>query len=182
MNIYRSQAQSERSAAQMRMERQPSARAGLLRTAAGLALVLVAGVSSATSTQDDQTREELKKFQGTWVLADGMIDGQKIEREQIQRSEMIWRGNEVTLMTPHQSAGVIRAKVRRISSRQEPKEMEWVRDTPPHKGRVVVAIYEFIQPDQYKICFHPAGKTKPARFESKQGSGHIFHLWKRVKK
>ena len=93
MNIYRSQAQSERSAAQMRMERQPSARAALLRTAAGLALVLVAGVSSAASTQDDQTREELKKFQGTWVLADGMVDGQKIKREHIQRSEMVWRGN-----------------------------------------------------------------------------------------
>jgi len=165
-----------------RSDRRSLASARLLRAAAGVALVLVAGISSAAGTQDNQTRAELKKFQGTWVLADGKIDGQKIKREDLQRSEMIWRNNEVILQTPHQSGKIIRGKVRRISTGAEPKEMDWVRDTPPHQDLVVVAIYQFVSPDRYKICFHPAGKTKPAQFGSEKGSGHIFHLWKRVKK
>jgi hypothetical protein len=41
--------------------------------------------------------------------------------------------------------------------------------------------YEWINKDSYRICFAPAGKPRPTKFSTKAGSGHILHVWKRVK-
>jgi uncharacterized protein (TIGR03067 family) len=59
--------------------------------------------------------------------------------------------------------------------------MHWVRTNGPNAGRTMTAIYAFEGPDQYKICFDPAGAAAPEKFGTKAGSGHIWHTWKRAK-
>jgi hypothetical protein len=60
--------------------------------------------------------------------------------------------------------------------------MHWIRSAGPNAGTTVIAIYEFDGPDQYKICFDPAGLKVPKKFHTKGESGHIWQTWKRVKK
>jgi uncharacterized protein (TIGR03067 family) len=60
--------------------------------------------------------------------------------------------------------------------------MEWVRVNGPHAGEKMLAIYEFLDADNYRICFAPAGKDRPAEFHTKMGTGHILHVWKRAAK
>lgn len=45
----------------------------------------------------------------------------------------------------------------------------------------MLAIYEFIGPDEYRVVFAPAGKRRPKNFDSKPGSQHHVHVRKRVK-
>ena len=179
MYLYQNEARNERTEARVRGNRRPAPKWRLPRWALGLAMI--AGISVAADAQDRQTAQALEKFQGTWVLVEGEVDGRKIKDDDVRRSEIVNRGNEATLKMPHVSDEVIRSKARKVSPGKEPKEIEWVRETGPNKGQAVVAIYEFIGDDQFKVCYHPAGKTKPEQFDTKEGSGHILHVWKRVK-
>ena len=47
---------------------------------------------------------------------------------------------------------------------------------------MMLGIYEFIEEDQYRVCFAVAGKERPTSFTTKPDSGHILHVWKRMKK
>jgi uncharacterized protein (TIGR03067 family) len=60
--------------------------------------------------------------------------------------------------------------------------MDWTRSNGPDAGKTMLAIYEFINDDEYRICFAPAGKERPKEFSTKAGSGHFLHTWKRLKK
>jgi hypothetical protein len=45
----------------------------------------------------------------------------------------------------------------------------------------MIAIYEFEGVDKFRICFDPAVMTVSKKFETKEGSGHVWHTWERVK-
>lgn len=128
----------------------------------------------------DDADKELKKLQGTWVLAAGEKEGEKLPDEHVKASKITWKGKEASLLTPHQSKEIIRARVS-IDPSQKPKQMEWVRSTEPGKGQKMYAIYEFIDGDTYRVCFALPGKERPTEFTTKPGSGHLLHVWKRAK-
>lgn len=142
------------------------------------ALLILA--ASFLAAPDDAMEKELAKFQGAWELSAGEVDGKAIKAEHIEDSSLAWKGAEVTLTTPHLSPEKIRSRVTRIDPAK--KEIEWVRENGPHKGVKVVALYEFPDGDNFKVCFHPAGKPKPSKLDSEEGDGYIFHTFKRAKK
>ena len=43
------------------------------------------------------------------------------------------------------------------------------------------AIYQFIGPDEYVVVYALGGKDRPTELDSKPGSGHTMHVWRRVK-
>jgi len=124
---------------------------------------------------------ELQKFQGTWVLIAAEKDGRKVDSAQVKQSGMTVVGNKIELLTPHQHQDKIIATVKELDLTKNPKEIHWVRTTGPNAGTAMKAIYEFEGLDRYKICFDPAGAVVPRKFETRPGSGHICHTWKRVK-
>lgn len=147
-----------------------------MRTTLLLAAIVVLGAAD----KDDDAKKELQKFEGTWVMVSGEKDGEKVADEHVKKSKIIWKGKEVSLLTPHQSKDVIRATIT-VDPSKEPKEMDWVRSTDPDTGKAFHAIYEFIGDDQYRVCFAPAGKDRPKEFRTKAGAGHTLHVWNRVK-
>jgi uncharacterized protein (TIGR03067 family) len=142
----------------------------------GAALLLV-----AAGTKEDQAQSELKRFAGNWVLDAGEMDGKKLSDEQIHKSKIRGKGNRVILRTPHQSKKAIKARIT-LDPTKTPREMDFVRSAGPHKGQKLSAIYEFLGEDRYRICFDPHGKTRPKEFSTKEGTGHILHVWRRAKK
>ena len=145
-----------------------------------LLLTSVALLAAADAPNQD-AKKELQKFQGTWVLVTGEKDGEKLKDEDVRQSKMTWEEARVTLRTPHQSKDAIRADVT-LDPSKTPRQMDWVRRTEPGKGQTMHAIYEFVDDDQYRICFAPPGKDRPGEFATRSGTGHILHVWKRLKK
>jgi len=145
-----------------------------------LLFAATAGLLVAADAKEDEGQKELKRFEGTWVLVSGEKDGQKIADEHVKKSKIVWKGKEVSLDTPHQSKETIKGTTT-IDPTRKPREMDWVRSSGPDAGKTMHAIYEFMGDDQYRICFAPGEKERPKEFATRPGSGHILHVWKRVK-
>jgi uncharacterized protein (TIGR03067 family) len=146
-----------------------------------LALLLSAAVSFANAdAKDDAVAQEVKKFEGTWVLVSGEKEGKPVSAEDIKNSKLVHKGKDVTVTTPHQSKEPIKSKFE-LDPSKNPKEMEWVRANGPDAGKKMLAIYEWIDPDQYRVAFAPAGNDRPKEFATKPGTGQIMHVWKRAK-
>jgi uncharacterized protein (TIGR03067 family) len=143
-------------------------------------LVSIAVLLIAAEARDDEAAKELQKLQGTWVLDSGEKDGQKLADEDVKRSRITWKGSSVSLYTPHQSKQAIRGEVT-VDTTKRPHHMDWVRTTEPGKGQTMHAVYELLDEDHYRVCFAPPDKDRPTEFSTKPGSGHIQHIWKRVK-
>jgi uncharacterized protein (TIGR03067 family) len=147
-----------------------------------LSLVVAASLSliGPALLPDDDLAKEVSKFQGTWVMASGEKDGAKIDDELVKKNKIVWKGKKVELESPHQSKETIKATTV-VDVTKNPKQMDWVRENGPDAGKTMYAIYEWIDPDLYRICFASAGKDRPKGFATKPGSGRFLHVWKRVK-
>ena len=146
-----------------------------------LMVLLAASGSSLAAGKDDAAAADLKQFAGTWVMVSGKRDGQALASDHVAKSRITWKGNEVAVDTPHQSKETIKAMVATLDPTKKPKEMDWTRAKGPDAGKKMLAIYEFAGPDEYRVVFAPAGKARPKDFDSKPGSHHHVHVWKRVK-
>lgn len=146
-----------------------------------ISLVWSVWTISAAQAQGQSVDAELQKFQGTWVMVSAEMDGKKVHDAHVKQSKITFVGDKVEVITPHQHQDTIISTIAKLDITKNPKEMHWVRTAGPNTGTTMIAIYEFEGPDQYKICFDPAGSTVPRQFGTKAGSGHIWHTWKRVK-
>jgi len=135
---------------------------------------------AAAHAQQQNVDAELQKFQGTWVMISAEMDGKKVHDTHVKQSRITYVGDKVEVITPHQHRDTIIASVVKLDLTKNPKEMHWVRTAGPNTGKTMIAIYEFEGPDQYKICFDPAGLAVPKEFGTKEGSTHIWHTWKRA--
>jgi len=145
-----------------------------------MSLVWAVWTIAAAQAHAQSIDAELQKFQGTWVMVSGEMDGKKVPDAHVKQSKITFAGNKVELITPHQHKDTIIASISKLDSTKSPKEMHWVRTAGPNAGATMIAIYEFEGPDRYKICFDPAGSAVPKEFSTEAGSGHIWHTWKRV--
>lgn len=146
-----------------------------------VALLFVALASFVRGdAKDDAVAQELKKFEGIWVMVSGEKEGQPLPAEHVKKSKIVWKGGSVAVDTPHQAKDTIKAKST-VDPTKKPKEMEWTRENGPDAGKKMLAIYEFTGPDSYRVVFAPAGKDRPTEFATKPGSGHMMHVWQRAK-
>ena len=146
-----------------------------------MSLVWSVGAIAAALAQGQSADAELQKFQGTWVMVSAEMDGKKVSDADVKQSKITFVGNQVEVIAPHQHKDKIVASVTKLDLTKNPKEMHWVRSAGPNAGTTMLAIYEFEGPNQYQICFDPAGVAAPKKFGTKAGSGHIWQTWKRVK-
>ena len=156
-------------------------RSTVLVIAAIMSLVCSMWAFAAAQAPGQGADAELQKFQGTWAMVSAEMDGKKVHDKHVKSSRITFVGDKVEIITPHQHKEKIIASVTKLDPSKNPKEMHWVRSKGPNAGSTTVAIYEFEGPDQYKICFDPASSNVPKKFGTKEGSGQIWHTWKRVK-
>ena len=124
---------------------------------------------------------ELKKFQGTWKMVSGEMDGQKLKDEHVKRSKVVFTGDKAKLFMPHQCKDTMNAVTTKLDPSKDLKIINWVRANGPNAGKTMPAIYKFEGSDTLHICFDPMMATVPEKFGTNVGSGHIWHTFKRVK-
>jgi len=134
---------------------------------------------TATEPQDDAAKQELKVFQGTWVLVSAERDGKKVSGEGKQIKLAI-TGTKYSL-TEESSAVIGHRGTFLLDPARKPKATDVTVTEGPDKGKTFLGIYE-LSADDYKVCFAPPGKERPKEFASAPGSGHILQVWKREKK
>ncbi|MEO8754509.1 MAG: TIGR03067 domain-containing protein [Casimicrobiaceae bacterium] len=144
-------------------------------------LLLAASTFAFAQAKTDNDPDEVKKFQGTWVMVEGTRDGKPVAAEHVGKSKIVWSGNDTYIESPHQTKDPIKSKSTVKAAVGGKGAIDFTRATGPDAGKQMLAIYEFRGPDVYVTAFAVPGQPRPTEFSSKPGSGHSLHVWKRVK-
>jgi uncharacterized protein (TIGR03067 family) len=137
-----------------------------------LLAVLAVGLLVAAEAPKDDAKSDLKKMEGSWKLAAGETDGDKIPEDGLKNSSLKIKGEKYDAKlgdSTHEGKLTLDAT-------KKPKTMDATDGDNTVKG-----IYE-LKGDELKICIAPPGQDRPTEFASKAGSGHILMVWKREKK
>jgi uncharacterized protein (TIGR03067 family) len=157
----------------------------------GLALALVSlslAVAARADDEKDKKKDapdkekvaaEDKKFEGTWVVTKMESGGRVAGEEQLGGMSFVIKGKKY-----EQKRGdeLIEAGTQDLDPTKSPKHMDVTVTEGETKGEKQLAIYE-IEGDKIRACFAQHGsKERPTKFESKEGSDHIYIEMKRKKK
>lgn len=149
--------------------------------AVGLLLLCPIGAALGADIGGEDAKKELEKFQGTWVMVSGEMDGKKAADEHVKQSKISYEGNKIEIVVPNQTGETIIADIVKIDPTKTPKEMHFVRKNGPNAGKTLIGIYEFDGDGQYRFAFDPSGNVTLKEFVTKEGTGHVRNMWKRVK-
>jgi uncharacterized protein (TIGR03067 family) len=119
---------------------------------------------------------ELAQFQGEWIMVSGGQNGTLFPPGAAKIGKRVVEGNLTTVTFGPQT--VLQATIT-IDSSTNPKSIDYVLQTGPHKGSLVYGIFEFAG-DTNRLCFAPPGGERPDEFESKPGDGRTLSVWKKA--
>jgi uncharacterized protein (TIGR03067 family) len=142
-------------------------------------LVLTAsGGTGARADDKADVEKELKKFQGTWTVARVEAGGKELPIDQFKGMTVTFAGDKYTVKIGDE---VIQAATQKLDPSKSPKTLDGTVAEGPHKGTVILGIYE-ISGDTLKVCFDPEGKKRPTEFKTAAGSQTTLAVYKRAKK
>jgi uncharacterized protein (TIGR03067 family) len=148
--------------------------------AVGVALaLLLAGALRADEkggANEAAINKEYKLRNGTWEVVRVVVDG----KEQPAPKEKATVTLKEDKYTVRQGGKVVREGTGKIDPTTRPKSLDITPATGEYKGKTALAIYG-VKGDKQRVCVAPPGKPRPEAFESKEGSGHIWQTYKRVK-
>ncbi|MFT3879847.1 MAG: TIGR03067 domain-containing protein [Gemmatales bacterium] len=143
-----------------------------------LTMILVF-LASSTFAQDDATKEELKKLQGSWVRTLFSADGKTEDDGDRPADKAVYldiKGND------------FHGQKFTIDITKSPRHLDIIDVGPKGKQFTLPGIYE-LKGDVLKIClpFPFEGKTeglhkRPTEFATKAGENHVVEVYRRVKK
>jgi uncharacterized protein (TIGR03067 family) len=134
------------------------------------------------AADDQETKNDLAKFQGSWRFVSVIADGTPALQEQIKGSVLTNEGTTFTFKDPGSkdpsSSG---AGTFRIDATKDPRQMDITFGTGPDKGQTVYGIYRF-EGNKARVCLALPGKPRPTQFESPSGGGLVLEVLEPIKK
>jgi uncharacterized protein (TIGR03067 family) len=120
-------------------------------------------------------RTDAERLQGVWQLVSKVNDGETAMENEVRdiRLELT-----ATAFRSDVAGDLFRESTYTIDPTHDPRRLDFTNggDFPPHKCE---AIYRF-EGDQLVLCYPKPNAERPARFESKPGSGLTLTQWRRV--
>ncbi len=142
-----------------------------------LGLSLLFGTILSASADDVKT--DRQKYAGTWKVVSVEINGNKMKEEDARKLTVV---NEPDGTWAILSEGKVVARgTSKMNPSAKPKAIDVTFTEGEAKGKTALGIYEVGETTR-KVCFAEEGKERPTDFSSKEGSGHILAVFKRVKK
>jgi uncharacterized protein (TIGR03067 family) len=164
------------------LERYVTARSPAGKTTICRALIVVVGIAAlgtglSAGAGDDAAKADLKRLQGKWKAVSRMVDGRPAKVD----PKWTWTISGDKFLF----GGGLYAKMK-LDPHATPKAIDWdhydARDKPRIGEIGFKGIYAFEGEGTFKVCITGiAGRPRPRRFESKQGDGNIYLIYKRVK-
>jgi uncharacterized protein (TIGR03067 family) len=122
--------------------------------------------------------KEVRKFKGAWTFESSETGGKELPTGELKELVLTFEGDKHTVK---KGDDVIQVGTQKLDPSRSPKWIDVTMAEGPHKGTVMLGIYE-IDGDTLKVCFDPEGKKRPTEFKSAAGSNDFFSVHKRVKK
>jgi uncharacterized protein (TIGR03067 family) len=157
-----------------------SRRASMRNSLAALCCAVGFAASGATSALADDKADlerETKKFQGTWTIESSVTGDEEIPPGELKGVVVIFEGDKHTVKKGDE---IIQVGTQKLDPSKSPKTIDVTMSEGPHKGAVMLGIYE-IDGDTLRVCFDPQGKKRPTEFKSAPGSENFVNVHKRIK-
>jgi uncharacterized protein (TIGR03067 family) len=144
-------------------------------------LVLTVGLMVGADKKEDKVKEELKKFQGEWVMDSVGVNGKVVNLpDRAGKPKWTVKGNTFTVKTQDFTIEWTFT----LDPTKNPKQID--RTTKPSQWKEVKTkgIYEF-DGDKLKMCYNMSGEERPKEFSPKGGTEKnpvILIVYKRAKK
>jgi uncharacterized protein (TIGR03067 family) len=131
----------------------------------------------AAEDPKDAVKKEYDKFEGTWRMESFLMDGKPSPIKDFADFKMTLKGETFTTDGAEgKSSGTYK-----VDPTKKPKTLDIVFSSGPNGGVTMLGIYE-LDGDTYKVCLPTApGAERPKEMASKEGSGLVLEVFKRVK-
>jgi uncharacterized protein (TIGR03067 family) len=144
----------------------------------GLGCLVAAWTIGRAGAQDDTSKKELKKLEGTWATVSIEAAGQKVsDEDEIKTRKLTTKGDKYTLKVGNETVqGTIE-----INPTKKPKTIDVKPDSGSNKGKTLLGIYE-LDGDNLKICLALPGRDRPTAFTTAAENGQQLVVYKRGKR
>jgi uncharacterized protein (TIGR03067 family) len=146
-------------------------------------LVTSVVVLSEEPGKKEDTKSEIKKFQGMWAAIKYVQDGEG-EREEIAPEESpirwVFKDNNISMLTDVEEA-IVKGTLK-LNVKNEPKTIDLVfpAASEDEKDQRILGIYSFDK-DTLRICYGMEDEKRPDEFKSEKDSKRILIVFKRLK-
>ena len=143
----------------------------------GLGCLVPASTVGAAGAQDDTSKKEMKKLEGTWATVSIEAAGQKVtDEDKIKTRKLTTKGDKYTMKVGDETVqGTVE-----INPSKNPKTIDIKPDTGSNKGKTLLGIYE-LDGDNLKICLALPGKDRPTVFATAAENAQQLVVYKRDK-
>ena len=131
---------------------------------------------AANHAKGDASQDDVKKMEGTWIMASGEQDGKKLPEETVKSASLTIKGNKHTVKIGDETI----VGTHKVDASKKPKAIDASDTEGPFKGKTTLGIYE-VDGDTFKVCFAGPDKDRPKEFTIQSGTGTLYHVWKRKK-
>lgn len=116
--------------------------------------------------------EDSKMIEGSWVIVEAELGGQKLPDEGIKGIKLILQEGRYRLQNDQGEY--------KLNPAEKIKAMDIVGREGPNEGKSFLAIYE-LKGDRLRICYDLAGKTRPKEFKTEAGTQQFLVTYRREK-
>jgi uncharacterized protein (TIGR03067 family) len=147
--------------------------------ATGLLILLIGGFASLVSAEParDAATADLKKLQGTWVMVELEINGQRIPEEKLKDTTLVIKDDKYITRIKDKT----HETTFNLDPSKDPKEIDMFFPDGVNAPKVSKGIYR-LDGDTFKLCRAQApGEDRPRDFVTTADSGLFVVVWKRQK-
>ncbi len=140
-----------------------------------LAMLVAVLALGAEGSREAANREDIARWQGTWLVASMESDGQLASADKLAKIKLTVQGTDYHFENGsfHEHGSY------KFDAAAKPKALDIIVGDGPDKGKEHLVIYKF-DDDRLTLCLEAANKKRPDRFDASTGSGRIVEVWKRV--
>ncbi|HEY7155708.1 MAG TPA: TIGR03067 domain-containing protein [Gemmataceae bacterium] len=141
-----------------------------------LVLVGFALLVAAEPARDDAA-VDLKKLQGTWIMAELEINGQQVPEEKRKDTILVLKNDKYIIKIKNKTYET----TFKLDPSKDPKEIDMFFPDGPNAPKVSKGIYR-LDGDTFQLCRAQApGEDRPRDFVTTADSGLFVVVWKRQK-
>ena len=146
-----------------------------MRRFAILVAVLVGTPVVLAADPEEEVQAELQRLQGTWLYESYEADGKADDAER-RKARTFLVGADAFLV--REGGKIIQAGKLKLDLDKTPHTFNGIVQAGEPKDGVLLGIYA-LDKDTLKLCYDPAGQTRPKEFKAGAKSGHVAAVLKR---
>jgi uncharacterized protein (TIGR03067 family) len=139
--------------------------------------LLATSLCAAGHVDDEATKDELKRHQGTWVATSSTFDGQNAPEEVVRSIKRVVTGDHVVWERNGKRFAGSKAV---LDSTKEPKTIDVIPDGGRNRGERILGIYK-LDGDTLAICMAAPGQPRPIELNAEKASGWTLQTFTRAK-